>query len=510
MGKEGTTRVKKSFLNAISNSAIIIIRAVLLFVVRIVFVKTLGVIYLGVDSLFTNILLVLSIADFGVSTAINFSLYKPLADKDYNKVSALMTFYKKVYRLLGLIVLAVGLLFIPALNFIIHDNVPNLYLYYLIYLGTVVITYFISYKDTLLTADQNLYKSSIIVGSTYIIMYLLRILFLIILPSFLIFALIQLVMIIIQRILVNRYITKKYYYVDFNFSEKITKNEEKTIFKNIKAMFINKIGNFLVSGTDNIIISALPALGLTTVAIYTNYYSVVGTVDTIIGKGLAGVTSSFGDLAVNESKKVQENVFDIIAFISFVIFGFFAVGFLFLLTPLIKICFGSSFEVTTSVLILICINFYLLGIIRPLDVIKEATGNYYQDRYVNLIQAGVNIILSIILGIKYGLLGVVMATMISIIILPLWNRPYIAYKYIFNKKPFIFYLKQLMYLIILLIISIVLYFVLSKVVISNLIISFFIKGIIITIIYFILISIFFFNTKEYKFFIELLLKKKKA
>ena len=506
-------RIKKSFLNAISNSAIIVIRAILLFVVRIVFVKTLGIIYLGVDSLFTNILLVLSIADSGISTAINFSLYKPLADKDYKKVSSLMTFYKKVYRILGVSVLAIGLLFIPFLGIIIHDEVDNLYLYYLIYLGTVVLTYFISYKDTLLTADQNLYKSSIIVGSTYIIMYLLRILFLIIMPSFLIFALIQLVMILIQRILVNRYITKKYDYISFNSKERISKSDQNTIFKNVKAMFINKIGYFLVSGTDNIIISALPALGLSTVAIYTNYYSVVGTVDNIIVKGLSGVTSSFGDLAVTESKETQENVFDILAFISFLIFGFFAIGFLFLLTPLIKICFGSSFEVSTAVLIVICLNFYLLGIIKPLDIIKEATGNYYQDRYVNLIQATINIVLSIILGKMFGLLGVVVATMISIIVLPLWNRPYIAYKYIFDKNPFKYYLKQLLYFLVLVIISVILYYLLNKIIISNLIIAFIIKGIIITIVYFILISLIFFKTKEYKFIIELvfdkIIKKKK-
>ena len=175
-------RVRKSLFNSISNALILVIRSVLLFAVRIVLVKTLGRTLLGVDSLFTNVLLVLSIADSGISTAISFYLYKPLSDKKYDRVSILLSFYKKVYHILGLIVFIIGLLFIPFLRFIITESVENIYLYYLIYLATTVVTYFISYKECLLIADQNQYKSSFIVGITYILMYVFRIVFLILVP----------------------------------------------------------------------------------------------------------------------------------------------------------------------------------------------------------------------------------------------------------------------------------------------------------------------------------------
>ena len=502
-------RVKKSFLNAVSGSLILIIRAILMFAVRIVFVRTLGKMYLGVDSLFTNVLLVLSIADSGINTAINFSLYKPLADKDYKKVSSLMTFYKKVYRILGFAVLIIGLIFMPFLSFIIKESVPNIYLYYLIYLATTVVTYFISYKDSLLNADQNQYQSSLIVGSTYIIMYILRIIFLLVLPNFFVFAIIQLIMMIIQRVLVNRYITKKYDYISFKSSDKISKSEEKKIFKSIKSMFLNKIGFYLVNGTDNIIISALPKLGLGTVAVYTNYYSVVGMLENIISKAVSGVTSSFGDLAVKESKDVQQKVFDIISFLSFLIFGLFSVGFMFLLTALIKICFGASFGVSSATLLIICLNFYITGVLRPLDIIKEATGNYIQDRYANIAQAIINIILSIVLGIKFGLFGVVLATFISYILIPLWIRPFVAYKYIFDKKPYKFYFRQIIYLLSLILIYFVIVLIFKYVVINNIIISFIIKMLMIMVIYIMMISIIFGRTQEFKYIINLLKKSKR-
>lgn len=505
-------RIKKSFLNASTSTFIYAIRAILLFVVRIVFVRILGKVYLGVDSLFTNILTVLSIADLGISTAINYCLYKPLSDKDYNRVSTIMSFYKKVYKILGLVVLAVGLLIIPFLKFIVRENVENLYIIYLIYLFTTVITYFISYKDALLSADQNYYKSSLIIGVTFICMYLLRIVFLYTIPSFIIFALVQLVMIIIQRILVNRYITKEYKQVDFNYKEKLSNSEQKEIFFNIKSLFINKVGGFLVNGTDNIIISALPNLGVGVVAVYANYYSITGMLDTILTKAISSITSSYGDLAVNEDVKVQENVFDMIQFASFLIFGLISIGFMFLLSLLIKICFGTDFELGYYTVMIISLNFYLIGIIRPLDMIKEATGFYKQDRYANIIQAVVNIVLSIILGKIYGLFGVVLATLLSSVLIPLWNRPYIAYKYIFNKKPYKFLIKQLLYFISIVMIYLITFFIIKNITFNNSILLFIVKGLLITIIYFILISIFYSRTKEYKFFFkkifEIIFKRK--
>ena len=499
-------RIKKSFLNTSASTLVYMIRAILLFAVRIVFVKTLDKIYLGVDSLFTNILTILSIADLGISTAINYCLYKPLSDKNYKKVSAIMSFYKKIYNILGIIVLVIGLLGIPFLKFIIKEHIDDLYLIYLIYLFTTVITYFISYKDALLTADQNYYKSSLIIAFTYILMYFFRIAFLYLLPNFIIFALIQLIMIIIQRILVNRYITKEYSQVDFDSKDKLTKKEQKEIFLNVKSLFINKVGGYLVNGTDNIIISSLSNLGVVSVALYANYYSITGTLDTVLSKAISSITSSFGDLAINEDEKVQENVFDIIQFISFFVFGLLSIGFMFLLSLLIKICFGADFELGYFTVLIISLNFYFVGVIRPLDMVKEATGFYKQDRYANLIQAAINIVLSIILGKIYGLFGVVLATLLSTLLVPLWNRPYITYKYVFNKKPYKFLLKQLTYFITAVIAYGIIYYITKGIVFNNNIIQFIIKGIVISVLYFVIISLIYCRTKEYKFFINELLR----
>lgn len=492
-------RLKKTIFNAFSNSGILLVRSVLLFVVRIIFVKTLGKSLLGVDSLFSNLLIVLSIFDLGITTAINYSLYKPLVNKDYKKVSALMAFYKKLYFTLGISVLLIGLCVLPFINLIVTENVKHIHFIYLLYLGTTTSSYFISYKDCLLYADQRNYEVTSIVGLSYILIYVLRIIFLLVLPNFIVYVLIQFIGLIIQRILINRYITKKYYMVDFNSNENLSKEETKEIKKSTKSMFLYKVGGYLVTGSDSLVISANPNLGVSTVGIYVNYISITSMLDSIIYRGLSGMTASFGDLSVSSKKEVQENVYNIASMFNFIIYGVFTIGFWFLLTPFIKMFFGSDFELSKSVLFIICVNFYLIGILKPLDIIKDATGLFNNDKYATLIQTAINLVTSILLSIKFGLIGVVLGTLISTILVPLWNKPYIVYKYVFKKNFLKYFKDQFKYALILIFTFIIINFLLKYISISNLLFLFIIKGIIIVFIFMSIIIILFRNNDEFKY-----------
>ena len=139
-------RKKNSVLNVSSNFLILLTNTFLSFAVRTVFIKILGEEYLGVNTLFTNILQVLSLAELGISTAINYALYKPLAHQDYKKISAILKFFKKAYIVIGLIILCIGILIIPFLGIMLKtNNVPHTTLIYLLFLINTASMYFISY-----------------------------------------------------------------------------------------------------------------------------------------------------------------------------------------------------------------------------------------------------------------------------------------------------------------------------------------------------------------------------
>jgi len=130
-----------------------IVSFILGFISRTVFIHNLSVTYLGVNGLYTNILSVLSLAELGIGTAMNYSLYKPVAENNYETIKTLMQLYKKIYRIIAIIITVAGLILLPFLKFIIKDpgNISQneLFLYYLIFLFNTVSTYFVSYKYSL-------------------------------------------------------------------------------------------------------------------------------------------------------------------------------------------------------------------------------------------------------------------------------------------------------------------------------------------------------------------------
>ena len=153
-------RLKKSMINSISNILIYFISMVPLFIVRKVFLNQLGDELLSVNSLFSDIIGMMSIFELGIGTAIVFSLYKPFAVDDRIKIKGYLDYYQKFYRRVGLIILVVGLVLAPFISkFIKVDiKVPYLGFYFILYLVNTVISYFFTYKTCILQVAQQGYK----------------------------------------------------------------------------------------------------------------------------------------------------------------------------------------------------------------------------------------------------------------------------------------------------------------------------------------------------------------
>lgn len=502
-------RTEKSILNVSSNLFIYAFRSIMLFIVRTVFIKVLGQELLGLDGLFTNILLMLSIAELGISNAINFSLYKPLANKDYKKISTLMSFYKKVYKVIGFLVIIFGLIIMIFLDKIIVDAPKNINIYfiYLIYLFDTCNLYFISYKETLILADQNNYKLTKFNFIFYLITYISKIIVLIYFKSFIFYLLCKIIILFIQRLFINKFITNEYKSVDFNSKEKIDEKDLNIIKKNVKGMFFHKIGYYIINGTDNVVISSF--LNLSLVGIYTNYLSLITMTNTLLSSSYKAITASFGNLIVMEDKNMQESIFEKINFAGHLLYSFVSIAFIILINKFITLWIGKSYLLPISVVIVICINFYIDGMRQCLDSIKDASGTYNEDKYIPLIQSIINIVLSIILVKFIGILGVVLGTLISNILLPCWNRPYIIYKYVFKSSPKKYYINYIKNFFINIIITLIICFIINLINLKVSLINFIVLIILYVLLYFIIISIIYFKNENYRFYIKLFLGKLK-
>ena len=498
-----TERTKKSFFNMSSNFIILIVQTILSFVVRTYFIKILGESNLGLDGLFSNILSMLSLTELGISTAISFILYKPLNDNVKENIGIIMSFYRKMYIYVGIIIFLLGICLVPFLSFIVKDyQNDNMYLIYIIYLLSTVSMYFISYKEILILADQNSYRLTWYNFGFMVTMYLLQILVLEVYHSFILYLVVMLVVKTLQRICINIYISKRYKDINFNTKDKLSKAEFNLLKLNIKSLFFSKVGDYCIYSTDNILISNI--VGLSTVGIYTNYSSIVTMSRSLINSIFNGITASFGNLATTEDETTQKNVFEIIDFIGFILYGLLTIVYLVIISPFIKLWLGQKFLLSKYVVILICINFYLMGTQVSLDTIKQACGFYNKDKYIPLLQAFVNLVLSIIFGKKIGLFGILIATTISYLVLPIWNKPYLLYKYIFKSNSYKYFFKQIKNIIILFLVYILSNTIIQFLKLSNDFIFLVSSCIVIFFVFCCIVSLFYFKSSEYQYLINLI------
>ena len=427
-------RRKNVFFNIGSGLISNIIRCLFTFITRTIFIYCLGKEALGLNGLFTNILTMLSLAELGIGTAISFSLYKPLANNDNKNISALMSFYRKAYKSIGFVILCIGIILLPFLKYIISDinTIENIYWIYLLFLINTVSIYFISYKETLIIADQKKYKLTVIEIIGYIVLNVLQILFLLLTKNYIIYLVIQITVLFFQRIFMNKTISKIYLNIDFNSTEKISDSDSKIIKKNIKAMMFHKVGDVCVNGTDNIIISS--CIDLITVGLYSNYLTIINMLNSFTTMIFSNMTSSVGNLLVSESNEKKYTTFKLIDYGNFLVYGYCSVVLLCVFNSFINLWVGESYCLSQEVVLLIVISFYITGRRVSPSIIKQAAGLYDDDKFTPIIQSIVNLFISIVLAKLIGLSGVIIGTIISSIVLPSWQRPYLLYKKVFYKN----------------------------------------------------------------------------
>lgn len=426
-------RTLNSLKNALGNFANSIVLNLLKFISRIIFVKVLSEVYLGVNGLLSNVLGILALAELGVGTAINYSLYKPLAENNTDECKKLMKFYRFAYRIIALVILVLGLILLPFLPWFIKDTsgIENLNIIYLIFLINMVIGYLFSYKRTLITADQKNYKITPILIFSNLVMTVGQIVILLVFKNYILYLLVQTACTVLENVLVNRYITKAYPYLkEINGAGKLDKDELKEIKVNIKSLMFHKIGNYVLTATDNLVISKF--IGIVTVGIYSNYVMIHSAISNFIYTFVSNATASFGNLIAEGDTEKRYKVFTELDFITYCLYGVSAICLLFTFNPFIEFVFGSKFVLPFVVVLLIMINYYLVGLNQVPIIVQSAAGVYKYDRYVPIIEAALNLTLSIILVHFLGLSGILLGTLISYL-LPLIIKPFVVFKHVLFK-----------------------------------------------------------------------------
>lgn len=404
------------------------------FIARKVFVVFLSVEYLGLSGLFTNVLTMLSLAELGFGAAISYSLYKPLAFGEKQKIQALMKLYRKAYLMIGTLVLLLGFGFTPFLHLLMKEvpPIPNLRGIYLLFVINSGSSYFLGYKRTVIIADQKAYINSLYMYGFQILKHALQILVLAVTGDYILFLLVMLFCTIGENLAITLRVNALYPYLKEKTDATLTRDEKEKIKKNIFALTFHKLGGVLVNGTDSIILVRF--VNLVSAGLYANYTLLQGSVGGIVGLIFSSITASIGNLSAERGAEGSKGLFDELNFISAWVYGFTALCLYFLCNPFISLWLGRSFLFPQSIVFMIVLNYYISGMRRPVLAFKNSLGLFWYDRYKSLLQAVINLVLSILLAKKFGVLGVLIGSSVSVLVTSFWIEPYVVFRFGFDKS----------------------------------------------------------------------------
>ena len=425
-----------------------VVNMLLNFASRTIFIYFLGVTYLGVSGLYSEILAMLSLTELGFGTALLVAMYKPIADNDRERVLQLLDFYKKTYRVIALIIASVGIALVPFLQYIVKGadslTLQNLRLYFIIYLANTVIGYFVSYKFCYVNALQKNYMAANFTLITNIVTIVVQCVAIWITKSFLAYLLTQTILLTASKFVKALYFNKKFPILKERPDRPLTKEEQKPIYKEVKNLAIHQFSTVAIHSTDNIIISTLTGLGVTAVGLVSNYTLLINAVTGFIVIFFSALITSFGNLVSTSTTEHYRKTFLDLNFINFWLYGFSSIAFLVLVPPFITLWLGAEYLIDNASFILIVLNAYLLGQFLVYNNARGVKGNFGKDKWLSLSEALINLIVSVICAYYLGLVGVYIGTIASKVFYTI-ARPIATYRFMTDKSPWDYFSRFLKY-----------------------------------------------------------------
>lgn len=418
-----------------------IYQTVVPFLMRTAMIHFMGVEYLGLNSLFSSILHMLNLAELGVGSAMVFSMYKPIAEDDTPRICALMGLYRRYYRLIGLVIGAAGLILMPFVPKLISGEIPpelNVYWLYLLNLGATVLTYWLfAYRNCLLQAHQRLDLASRITLCSNTVQYALQLAILVWLKDYYLYVIVLLLTTVLNNIL-TAVVTKKQF-PQYRPEGELARDEVRVINGKIRDLFSGKIGYIVLQYADTIVISAF--LGLTVLAVYQNYFFILTAVISFIDIVISSITAGLGNSFVTESK--EKNYRDMLKFTFLFLWvtGMCACCFLGMYQPFMEIWVGEELMLDFGMVVCFALYFFVYTFNRLVGVYKDAAGLWHQDRFRPLVTAFVNLGLNLLTVQFFGLYGVLLSTVISMVFVGLPWQMHILFTSMYERAMMKGYLK---------------------------------------------------------------------
>lgn len=434
------SRMKNGILNIYASVMNRCVMVLLPFITRTMIVTTLGSSYLGLSGLFTSILNVLNLSELGFGSALVFSMYKPVADNDIPKISALLNVYKKIYRAVGIAILLGGVALMPCLPKLINGTWPdtvNIYVLYFIYLLNTSISYLaFAHRRALLMAYQNNRVLSNVNTILSILLYMLQIALLYLWGNYYLYVCVLPIFTVIENVYVAIYTSKVY--PEIKESGGLSNVEKESIKIHVKGIALQKLCSASRNSFDSIVISMY--LGLTAITIYNNYFYILSAIHALLYQIPNAIRPSIGNSIIGESVDKNYADFNIMTMIYVWISSVCSACLLCLYQPFMELWMGPDLLLPFGTMCMFPLYFFLLSIGDIITLYKDGAGLWWYGRYRTVIEAIGNLILNFLLGWLWGINGILVATLLTVTFIGLGYGGYIVFKYYFKTKNYLGYI----------------------------------------------------------------------
>jgi O-antigen/teichoic acid export membrane protein len=459
----------RNILNGMKYGIVYKIMMLLLpFALRTVMIYALGMEYVGINSLFTSILSTLSLAELGFSGAVVFHMYQPIAHEDHTKLCALLKYYRRVYKSVGLIIFCLGLLVLPFLKYLITSALPPDLHLYVLFLGFLINTcssyFFGGYRTSVLTAHQ---REDIVSQNNGVIMligYMTQIAGLLVFKNYYLYLL-NVILITVTTNMV-RAVNARKLYPHIQCKGKLSKEDRKEIQVNVGALFLQKVGGTVSLSFDTMVISAF--LGITMVALYGNYYLISTSILSFFMLFFNLITAGIGNSMVLESPQRNYEYFKKYAFLADWALIWATSSLVCLYQPFMSLWVGQGGMLDFPIVMLISVLFYLTGSRRLVLSYKDAAGLWKKNAFSPLIAAAVNLALNLLLVRGIGIYGIVLSTIISYVMIEIPWDGYVLFRHYFAMRPYTYYAKWCLSLVKMAVVAAATYGVCAAIDVSNL------------------------------------------
>ncbi len=434
------------------------------FVIRTIFIQKLGAEYLGLSSVYTSVLQVLNLTELGFGSAVVYSMYKPVAEGDTRTVAAFLNYFKGVYRKIGLVILALGLVVMPFLSLFISDPVPedvNLYLGYLLYLGNSVLSYFLfAYKQSLLVAYQRNDTISKVAIVVVLLQYTLQIAVLMLVPNFYLYVVVIPLCTVVAN-LSQAWAVKRLFpeYSDKALkSLSISDEERASVYQRVKGLMLQSLVGVSRNSFDSLFISAF--IGLVAVAAYSNYFVVLSGLTGVLSTITGAVTSAVGNSVVTETKEKNFADCRLFTFLFALLSIVLSACLISLYQSFMTLWVGDALVLEFAVPQLLTVFFYVLTLGGVRTVYISASGIWWHMRWARIAEAVLNIVANAVLVQLLGLPGVVLGTVINLFFINFVYGSWVLFKQYFGlDKLKTFFADHALYMLACLVVCVATYFV---------------------------------------------------